>query len=333
VEFCAIVAGRCALLFAGDIISQGATRQFFAGHSFYTTAANRMARHLLPKAITVEDIIAACGRHMPEVGVQKIDDSNCWERCSNSAADEYVENGNKEADICKHPRFWLAWAVIVLAIPLTIWCGLQFLSDRRYLIVSLLVLAEAMLPFLLLFERRKPQARELTLLAVLTALAVASRAAFAMLPQFKPMAAFVIISGAALGPETGFLVGALSALISNFLFGQGPWTPWQMFGLGMMGLLAGLLFARHQQRIGRKSLCLYGGLSTFIIYGALMNPAAVLMFQGQPTKEMFMLAYIQGLPFDIVHALATVVFLWALGPPMLEKLQRVKSKYGILKGR
>jgi uncharacterized membrane protein len=227
----------------------------------------------------------------------------------------------------------LTFALISITIPLTIWFGLHFFSGRRYFVISLLGLAQAMLPFFLLFERRKPQARELTLLAVLTALAVASRAAFAMLPQFKPLAALVIISGAALGPQAGFLVGALSAFISNFFFGQGPWTPWQMLGLGLMGFVAGLFFTRRLPRIGRKSLCLYGGLSTYFIYGALMNPAALLMFQNQPTWGMLWLFYVQGLPFDIVHMLATVIFLWILGLPMLEKLQRVKSKYGMLQGR
>jgi energy-coupling factor transport system ATP-binding protein len=392
VEFCAAAAGRCALLFAGDIISQGAPREFFSGHSFYTTAANRMARHLLPLAVTADDIIRACGS---EAGGQRTEDRISMARCPYPDAVEEgirdpdagrkwsegkAEGGRSEGDRAEGDRskgdrsegdrsegdraegdrsegdraegdraegdraeegktktvrfrFWLTLAMFGLAIPLTIWFGLHFLADRRYFIISLLVLAEAMLPFLLLFERRKPQARELTLLAVLTALAVASRAAFAMLPQFKPMAALVIISGAALGPEAGFLVGALSAFISNFFFGQGPWTPWQMLGLGLMGFLAGLLFTRRLQLIGRRALCLYGGLSTYFIYAALMNPAAVLMFQSQPTKEMFWLAYVQGFPFDIVHMLATVVFLWILGPPMLEKLQRIKKKYGMLRGR
>ena len=331
VEFCAVNAGRCALLFAGDIISQGAPREFFSGHSFYTTAANRMARHLLSFAVTADDIIAACGGKALTWPTEPPADT--FLPCELSAQEAMPNDlplPKKALNLSL--RSWLTLAVVGLAIPLTIWFGLSFLADRRYFFISMLVLAEALLPFLLLFERRKPQARELTLLAVLIALAVASRAAFAMLPQFKPMAALVIISGVALGPEAGFLVGALSALISNFFFGQGPWTPWQMFGFGLMGFLAGLLFTRRLPLINKKPLCLYGGLAAYFIYGALMNPAAVLMFQNQPTKEMFLLAYVQGLPFDIIHMLVTVIFLWILGPPLLEKLERVKSKYGILKG-
>jgi energy-coupling factor transporter ATP-binding protein EcfA2/uncharacterized membrane protein len=324
VEFCAAAATRCALLFAGDIISQGAPREFFSGHSFYTTTANRMARQLLPLAISAEDIIQACGAQPPAWPVeQPLSEQELYEQPP-------PEQPRPEQPLNISRRSWPALAVIAVTIPLTIALGLRWGADRRYLFISLLVLAQAMLPFLLLFERRKPQARELTLLAALTALTVSARAAFAILPQFKPMSALVIITGAALGPQAGFLVGALSAFISNFFFGQGPWTPWQMFALGLMGALAGLLFSRRLPRLGKIPLCLYGGLATYFIYGALMNPASVLMFQNRPTREMFWLSYAQGLPFDIIHMLATVVFLWILGPPLLVKLQRIKNKYGML---
>ena len=99
-----------------------------------------------------------------------------------------------------------------------------------------------MLPFFLVFESRKPQARELVLIATLCAVAVAGRSAFFFLPQFKPVAAFIILAGAAFGGETGFLVGAVTMLCSNMFFGQGPWTPYQMFAMGLIGFLAGVLF-------------------------------------------------------------------------------------------
>ena len=92
-----------------------------------------------------------------------------------------------------------------------------------------------MLPFFLVFENRRPQAREVVVIAVMAALAVAGRAAFFMLPQFKPTAAIVIIAGVGLGAEAGFLTGALAGFVSNFFFGQGPWTPWQMFAFGIPG--------------------------------------------------------------------------------------------------
>ena len=185
-----------------------------------------------------------------------------------------------------------------------------------------------MLPFFLLFERRRPQARELVTLGVLCALGVAGRIAFAALPQVKPMAAVVILSGVALGGEAGFLVGAVTALVSNFYFGQGPWTPYQMFALGLLGFFAGLLFYRRRQP-PRTVLCLYGFLSVLFIYGGIMNPAAVLMAQSAPTLPMLAAAYAAGLPMDLVHALSTATFLVFAARPMLSRLERVKQKYGL----
>ena len=168
-------------------------------------------------------------------------------------------------------------------------------------------------------------------LGVLCALGVAGRIAFAPLPQVKPIAAVVILSGVALGGEAGFLVGAVTALVSNFYFGQGPWTPYQMFALGLLGFFAGLLFCGRKQP-PRALLCLYGFLSVLLVYGGIMNPAAVLMAQSAPTLPMFVAAYAAGLPMDLVHALSTVVFLFFAARPMLARLDRVKEKYGFAFG-
>ena len=122
---------------------------------------------------------------------------------------------------------------------------MYLLGDRKYLFISLLVLLEVMLPFALLFERRGDRRRASSCsLAVLSALCVAGRAAFSALPQFKPVLALVIVSGVALGGEAGFLTGALAMLLSNVMYGQGPWTPWQMFAMGLCGFLAGVLYRR-----------------------------------------------------------------------------------------
>ena len=187
-----------------------------------------------------------------------------------------------------------------------------------------------MLPFFLVFEGRKPKARELVIIAVLCALAIAGRAAFFMLPQFKPVLAVVIISGAAFGGETGFLVGAVTMLVSNMMFSQGPWTPWQMFAAGMIGFLAGVLCRKGFLRRTRLSLCVFGAISTVVIYGGIMNPTSALMWSGNSFEPKIILTYyLTGLPMDCVHAAATALFLWFLADPVLEKLERVKVKYGI----
>jgi len=187
-----------------------------------------------------------------------------------------------------------------------------------------------MLPFALVFEGRKPQARELVVIAVLCAIAVAGRAAFFMLPEFKPVVALVIISGVAFGGEAGFLVGAMTMLVSNIMFSQGPWTPWQMFAMGIVGFLGGILFRKGLLRRSRVSLCVYGAIASIVIYGGIMNPASALMWSHTLNWKVVLTYYITGLPVDLVRAAATVFFLWFAAEPMLEKLDRIKVKYGLV---
>ncbi|MEG2213811.1 MAG: ECF transporter S component, partial [Clostridiales bacterium] len=112
--------------------------------------------------------------------------------------------------------------------------------------------------------------------------------------------------------------------------GQGPWTPWQMLGFGMVGFAAGILFCKGLLRKQRGSLCIFGGLAAMVIYGPLMDTATVLMYQANPTWPMILAAYGLGLPFNIVHAVATMMFLWLIAGSMIEKLERIKHKYGLL---
>lgn len=180
------------------------------------------------------------------------------------------------------------------------------------------------------FEGRKPQARELMVIAVLAALGVAGRAAFFMVPSFKPVAAIVILSGVSFGGEAGFLVGCLTMMISNMFMGQGPWTPWQMFTYGLIGFLAGILYQKGILKPRRADLCIFGFFSVLLIFGGVMNPASVLMSYGYITKESLIAFYISGLPLDLVQAVSTVIFLWLMSRPMLEKLERIKKKYGLI---
>lgn len=420
IEFCAEYADHCAMFFDGNIVTGGAPRTFFSGNSFYTTSANRMARHLVPGAVTAADVIAACGGkgekshvEVPKASMGKPKETalvhiktgekteytklplwrkllalvalmafaataafavkqpeilkgligggdltprlpgggiNIWRyaqlllalaaeivlfftMASASKRSPYYDPVEEQVRPEKRhlsKRTLAAMAMILVAIPLTIFIGFYYLGDRKYYFISLLIILETMLPFVLIFESRKPQARELIIISVLCAIGVAGRAAFFMLPQFKPVVAIVIIAGVAFGGEVGFLVGAVTAFVSNMFFGQGPWTPWQMFAFGIIGFLAGVLFRKGLLLRVRGALCIFGGFVTFIIYGGIMNPAAVFMFQAKPTAEMFYLYYLQGIPFDLVHAAATVLFLWLISQPMLEKLDRIKVKYGLI---
>lgn len=338
IEFCAEYADRCALIFDGDVVTEGSPQSFFSGNSFYTTAANKMSRHMIKNAVTANDVITALGGKA---------DNNCKDRDTKLKAFSELESSfdsserlpvKKEksnsnfADKKKAPskNSIASAAIFLILMPLTVFAGLYFFEDRKYYFISVIMIVESMLAFALNFEQRKPKAREIVILAVIVALAVAGRAAFFWIPQFKPVAAIVIISGAAFGGEAGFLVGALSAFISNMIFGQGPWTPWQMLALGIIGYLSGLLFSKGRFVKSKIALCLFGAFSTYLIYGGLMNVSTVLTYQSNPSIEMFLTTFIQALPFDLVHTGATIIFLAVLSNPMMDKLSRIKIKYGLV---
>ena len=227
-------------------------------------------------------------------------------------------------------RTWFALGLMLILVPLLLFFSVKIWSGRKYLLCSLIVVIAAMLPFFMMFEGRRPKAREIMVIAVLCALGVAGRAAFFMVPGFKPVAALVILSGVSFGGEAGFLVGSLTMLVSNMFMGQGPWTPWQMFAFGMIGFLAGILYQKGILKARKTELCIYGFLSVFLIYGGIMNPASILMSYGYITKNTLLAYYISGAPVDLVHAISTVIFLWLLSRPLLEKLERIKVKYGLI---
>ncbi len=226
-------------------------------------------------------------------------------------------------------RTIIATAIAVVLVPLTIYFGVHNLENRKYYFISILIIIEILAPYIISFEKSKPKARELVVISVLCALAVCGRMVFFWLPQFKPVIAMIIIAGVTLGGETGFLIGVITGFISNFLFGQGAWTPWQMTAFGMVGLISGLLFSTKAIGITKIRLVIFGFIATIVIYGGIVNSEFVLVWQENPSWEMVVATYVAGLPFDLSHAVSTAVFLWFIAEPMIEKIERVKIKYGI----
>ena len=230
----------------------------------------------------------------------------------------------------KKLRIIVTAVVALVAVPGLVALGTAVWQDRRMYLVSLLIILLSMIPFAIVFERRKPAARELVVLAVMIAIAVAGRAAFYMLPQFKPITAVVIICGVAFGCESGFIAGAMSAFLSNFIFGQGPWTPYQMEALGIIGFLSGLLFYRKDGRQpDRWILCIFGFLAAFFIYGFIADSSTLLTTYSNITWEAALAVYSAGVVFNLIHGAATFVFLLLLAKPMLNKLNRIRVKYGL----
>ncbi len=230
-------------------------------------------------------------------------------------------------------RTWVSLAIMMSTLPLMLYLSVRIFHGQKYLACSLIVILFAMIPFFMVFEGRKPEPRELMVISVLAAIGVAGRAAFYMIPNFKPVAAVVILTGVSFGGEAGFLVGCLIMMVSNMFMGQGPWTPWQMFSYGLIGFLAGILFQKGILKPKKSHLCIYGFLSVIFIFGGIMNPASILMSYGYLTWETLIAYYISGLPVDLVHAVSTVIFLFFMSRPMLEKLERIKKKYGLVEKR
>ena len=322
IEFCAKYADRCAMFFDGNIVSEDVPSVFFCGKSFYTTVANRMSRGIIDNMITAEDIISAFGKR---------EEYNILPPKKKEEPPTYTltppERKQKKSPVKKSNILLCLFAVLVL-MPLTAFAGMYLLEDKKYYFISLLLIIEAMIPFAVSFERRKASSREIVVISVLCAIAVAGRIAFFMLPFFKPIAAIVIVTGIAFGAETGFLTGAVSAFVSNFYFGQGPWTPWQMFALGMVGLFAGLISHKRKFAENRVVMCLLGFVFATVVYGPISDLSA-LAGVNTPSWEYMITVLGLGMPFNLIHGLSTAFFLFVIGRALLGKLERIKTKYSL----
>ncbi len=237
-----------------------------------------------------------------------------------------MNTGNKKLS----KATWISIIVIAVLIPATLMFS-HYLGDRQYYISSLLIIIFSMIPFLVSFESRKPQARELVTIAVLCAIAVVSRAIFIMLPAFKPMTAIIIIAGMAFGARAGFLTGAISGFVSNFIFGQGPWTPWQMFSYGLAGFISGILCERGVLNPKRKGvITAFGGMVVLLIVGPMLDTSTLFLMSSMINTSSAASVYLAGVPYNTVHAIAVMLTLYFLTEPMMEKLNRIKIKYGMM---
>ena len=223
-----------------------------------------------------------------------------------------------------------AFLYITVALSLAFIVLWQFLfaDSMNYYIVSVVILIASMLPFFVSYEQKKVTARDITLTATLIALAVVSRAAFYLIPQVKPIAAVVIVSAVCLGAHKGYIVGAFSAFVSNFIFGQGMWTPFQMVALGTVGLLAGLIF--RWLKVNRYTLSIVGFVLATVVYGAIVDMSTVLSAYGNNvTLKGALSIYASGAVFSLVFGGATAVFLFLFGMPFITKIERISKKYGL----
>lgn len=216
--------------------------------------------------------------------------------------------------------------IVFLIVPIVLAIGVVLFHDRQYALISLAIALLSCLLFFFRFEHKTHSSRELIAIAAMVALSSAGRFIFAMVPGFKPVTAIVVISAIYFGSESGFLVGSLSAVVSNMYFGQGPWTPFQMFSWGIIGFIAGLL-AGHLKN-SRMLTAAYGAVSG-ILFSIIMDIWTVIWWDGSFNSNRYLGAIISSIPFMAVYVVSNALFIFILYKPIGRKLERLKIKYGI----
>ena len=219
---------------------------------------------------------------------------------------------------------WLSYIILCLIVPAVVLGGALLFKEKQYAWISLCVTALSCIPFFLHFEHSENDVRKLILIAVMVAISVIGRFIFAPIPGFKPVTAMVVITAMYFGGEAGFMTGALSAVISNFYFGQGPWTPFQMFSWGIVGFLAGVI--ADPLKKSKIVLVVYAVVSG-VLYSLLMDVWTVLWADGYFNISRYAAAVISAAQFTIIYAVSNVIFLLVFSKPIGKILERIKEKY------
>ncbi len=217
------------------------------------------------------------------------------------------------------------FSLFILVIIAAAVVGAVLFPSKGWAWSSMLLSIGALALCLSAFERRRIRAGEAAILAVLCALSVCSRAVFVWLPHFKPVSAMTVICGMYLGPRTGFFTGAMTGLVSNFLFGQGPWTPFQMLTWGLIGLLSGFLQGPLQK--SRILLFVHGGICG-ILFSLLMDLWSMVWLAGGASFGAWLTLIVAALPMTVTYAVSNIVFLALLAGPIGKKLDRMRLHYG-----
>lgn len=216
----------------------------------------------------------------------------------------------------------LKWAIPFILIPAVVLISGVFLREKLYLSVAMLTAVLSLILFFTGFEKKQTGSRRMVLTAVMTALCIVGR----FIPICKPVTAIIILTALYLGREAGFLTGAMAALLSNFYFGQGPWTAFQMLAWGMTGWIAGAVADPLKKS---RPLLLAFGFVSGIFYSMIMDIWTVLWYGECFDIGMYGAKMLTALPYMIIYAVSNLVFLWFMAKPFGEKLERIRIKYGV----
>lgn len=222
----------------------------------------------------------------------------------------------------------ISFLVFILLIPITFVIGEVFFADRSYVFITFGIVVLSLIGFLISFEKKELSTRFIVVIAVMIAISVAGRFLFLAVPGFKPVTAIVILTAIYFGAEAGFLVGALTALISNIYFGQGPWTPFQMFSWGIIGFIAGLPYIRRYLLQSKWTLMLFGALAG-VLFSLLMDIWTVISIDGGFNFKRYISMVVLAIPFMVTYAVSNVIFLLLTVKPIGSQLERVKLKFDI----
>lgn len=221
----------------------------------------------------------------------------------------------------------IALSVFVLGIPAVIFGCIKLVAVKQFYVASALIIVLALGVLFLSLENKKLKTRELVAIACIVAIAVAGRAILFMAPQVKLTCAVVILAAISFGPYVGFLCGSLSMLVSNIFFGQGAHTPFQMFGMGLVAFLCGLIFYKKSYGKNRWAVAAVGGILCFAVYGIIVDSSSALFFSSVPTLKTMLPIYISGLRFNAIHGVTTAVALAAFTPYISYTFERIAKKY------
>ena len=220
----------------------------------------------------------------------------------------------------------ISYFLVLGAIPALVFVFATIMPTRYFLLVAIAIAVLSVGSFFLNFEKERNNSAKTVLTAVFAALSTASRIVFAAVPGFKPVMSMTMFAGMYLGGDAGFLVGALTALLSNFFFGQGAWTPFQMFLWGLIGLLAGIL-AKPLKK-SKIFMCVMG-VFVGVMFSMLIDVWSTVWMFNSFSFEKYLAVAAEGIPFMIRYGISNTVFLLLLAEPMRKTMERVLIKYDI----
>lgn len=310
-EFASISADRCGLMFDGEVVNINKIRDFFANNDFYTTISNLISRNTFKNIIKTREIIETIG-------------GECKEEISQNKTNFFTDEPLVKVLENKRKTDKSIGFTSIIAVLLNL--SIVLFSDLDHLTSAFLILGISFVSLFLNFEKSKPKARDIALIAVFCSIAIASRTVLFMLPQFKPTVAIVILASIVLGANKGFIIGATTMFVTNMMFMQGPWTPWQMYAMGLIGFISGAFF--NLWNVNRWKIAIFGFVSTLVIYGGIMNISTAIFTTNNIDFSVLLVFILAGLPMDLVHSICTALFLWIFTDVFVEKTQRIQNKYG-----